>query len=172
MTDNVDTRNHGMTRTTLAIIFMVTMIVTGCNHNQEGLEPETGFDRTIILDTKPSKTLSPCPKTPNCVSSLEKGDEHYIEPIHFSGAAVAAQANLLAIIESLKRARVVEVEVGYIHAEFTSAILRFVDDVEFYFDERQKVIQVRSASRVGYSDLGVNRRRVDTIRKLMNERKK
>ena len=159
-----------MTRAPIALIFWVAIIASGCNDAQHGVEPATGFGRTDTVDTKSSKTLAPCPKTPNCVSSLEeKNGGHYIEPIHFSGDSAAAQVNLIAIIDSLRRAQVVAVQTGYIHAEFTSAILRFVDDVEFYFDERQKVIQVRSASRVGYSDLGVNRRRVETIRKLMNE---
>jgi uncharacterized protein (DUF1499 family) len=171
MSDNVNTRSYVMTCNPIALIFWVAIIAAGCNHAQQAVEPATGSGRTAIVDTKASKTLAPCPKTPNCVSSLEKNDSHYVEPIPFTGESAAAQFNLLGIINSLKRARVVEVEAGYIHAEFTSAILRFVDDVEFYFDERQKVIQVRSASRVGYSDLGVNRRRVETIRKLMNERK-
>jgi uncharacterized protein (DUF1499 family) len=61
------------------------------------------------------------------------------------------------------------VERNYIHAEFVSAIFRFVDDVEFLFDDHQKVIQVKSASRVGYYDLGVNRRRIEKIRKQFDQ---
>ena len=65
----------------------------------------------------------------------------------------------------MNRVRVVKLEDNYIHAEFISFIFRFVDDVEFYFDDEQKLIQIKSASRVGYSDLGVNRRRIEKIRK-------
>jgi uncharacterized protein (DUF1499 family) len=65
----------------------------------------------------------------------------------------------------MNRVRVVMLEDDYIHAEFVSSVFRFVDDVEFYFDDEQKLIQVKSASRVGYSDLGVNRRRIEKIRK-------
>jgi len=65
---------------------------------------------------------------------------------------------------------VVTFEGNYIRAESVSAILRFTDDVEFFFDDRQKLVHVKSASRVGYSDLGVNRRRIEKIRKLFNER--
>ncbi len=64
----------------------------------------------------------------------------------------------------MKRARIITAQKGYIHAEFTSFLFRFVDDVEFVLDEGSKTIHVRSASRVGYSDLGVNRKRVEAIR--------
>jgi uncharacterized protein (DUF1499 family) len=72
---------------------------------------------------------------------------------------------LLAVLGSMKRVEIVTREEGYLHAEFTSAVFRFVDDVEFSIDDRNNVIHVRSASRLGFSDLGVNRRRVEDIRK-------
>ena len=87
------------------------------------------------------------------------------------GSAKDAQKRLLAVLVSLKRTRVVTLEEDHIYAESVSAVMRFVDDLEFFFDDRQKVIHVKSASRVGYSDLGVNRRRVEKIRKLFYERK-
>jgi uncharacterized protein (DUF1499 family) len=68
----------------------------------------------------------------------------------------------------MKRANIVTEQEHYIHAEFTSAIFRFVDDAEFYIDDAQKVIHVRSAARLGYSDFGVNRKRMETIRQLFN----
>ena len=71
---------------------------------------------------------------------------------------------LIEAVSGMKRARIVAAEERYIHAEFTSALFRFVDDVEFLLDSETKTIHVRSASRVGYSDLGVNRRRVEEIR--------
>lgn len=72
----------------------------------------------------------------------------------------------------MKRARIVAAEERYIHAAFTSALFRFVDDVEFFLDEGTRTIHVRSASRVGYSDFGVNRRRVEEIRTRFDALKK
>ena len=71
---------------------------------------------------------------------------------------------LIAVIQKMKRTRIMTVQERYIHAEFTSFLFRFVDDVEFLLDEGSKTIHVRSASRIGYSDLGVNRKRVEAIR--------
>ena len=108
--------------------------------------------------------LSPCPQSPNCVSTQSPDEDHYIEPIKYSGTLTHARARLAAVIHSMKRSRIVDVQDDYIHAEFRSAVFRFVDDVEFYFPSNDPIIQVRSASRVGYYDFGVNRRRIETIR--------
>ena len=75
---------------------------------------------------------------------------------------------LKKIVVGMKRSRVISSSGLYIHAEFTSALFRFVDDVEFFLDERASVIQVRSSSRIGSSDLGVNRKRVEDIRAAFN----
>ena len=115
------------------------------------------------------KTMTPCPKTPNCVSSVDTDPKHFIQPLQFVGKATEAHERLLKILNSLKRVRVVAFGEDFIQAEFVSAIFRFVDDVEFYLDDRNKVIHVKSASRVGYSDLGVNRRRVENIRKRFDQ---
>lgn len=120
--------------------------------------------------SKAANKLTPCPDTPNCVSSLAEDTKHFIEPISYEGEKAVAQNELLGILNSLKRVRVVRVEDDYIHAEFVSFIFRFVDDVEFYFDNAKKLIQVRSASRTGYSDLGVNRRRIEEIRKQFDQK--
>jgi uncharacterized protein (DUF1499 family) len=112
--------------------------------------------------------LAPCPKTPNCVSSIDPMDEHYVPPLRYTGDKDDAYRKLVALIASGQRARIVVKEANYLRAEFRSAILRFVDDVEFLFSEDQAVIDVRSASRVGYSDFGMNRRRIEDIRKRWN----
>lgn len=119
-----------------------------------------------------AKMLTSCPSTPNCVSSIDRDRNHFIEPLDYAGAVKDAQYRLLQVLDSLKRTHLVTVDENYIHAESVSAILRFIDDLEFFIDDRQKIIHVKSASRVGYSDLGVNRRRIEKIRKLFNERKK
>lgn len=107
--------------------------------------------------------LKKCPDTPNCVSSQEDGS-HFIEPVKYSGTLEDARRTLLNILKNMKRTDVVISEENYIHVESTSLIFRFVDDVEFYLDDSAKLIHVRSASRVGRSDLGVNRKRVEEIR--------
>jgi apolipoprotein D and lipocalin family protein len=124
------------------------------------------------MASKATNKLTPCPDTPNCVSSLAEDKKHYIEPISYEGENTVAQHELLGILSSFKRARVVKVEEDYIHAEFVSSVFRFVDDVEFSFDKTKKLIQVRSASRTGYSDLGVNRRRIEEIRKQFDQKEK
>jgi len=112
--------------------------------------------------------LAPCPATPNCVSSQSIDREHGIEPLRYTGSARQAMDRLKKVISGMKRARIVAEDGVYLHVEFTSALFRFVDDVEFFAEERAAAIHVRSASRVGSSDLGVNRKRVEEIRAAMN----
>ena len=108
--------------------------------------------------------LAPCPKSPNCVSSQSEDKEHYIAPIVYDQTLNKAREKLIAVVQSMQRSRIAKNEDGYIHAEFTSALFRFVDDVEFYLDDTAKTIHMRSASRVGYSDFGVNRKRMEKVR--------
>ena len=109
-------------------------------------------------------TLRPCPPTRNCVSS-EAGTpaSQLVAPLPAPSGA-GEMTRLAAIIEAWPRTKIVSAGEGYIHAEFTSLLLRFVDDVEFRFDPARSVIHVRSASRIGRSDLGVNRKRVEGLR--------
>ena len=111
--------------------------------------------------------LMSCPESPNCVNSQAADEEHTIQAIHFSGTSEQAQQRLLQILKAWNRAKTVVVEEDYIRAEFTSLVFRFVDDVEFYFPATQTekmLIHVRSASRIGYSDFGANRKRIEQIR--------
>ncbi len=110
--------------------------------------------------------LVPCPDSPNCVNSQAPASdtEHAIAPLTYSGTADAAKARLREVIVSLPRTKIVADEGNYLRAEFTSLIFRFVDDVEFVFDDEGKTIQFRSASRVGKGDMGVNRKRMEEIR--------
>lgn len=110
--------------------------------------------------------FAPCPGSPNCVSSLSDDPEHSVDPLRYEGSAEAARERLRRVLRGLPRVRLVTDEPRYLRAEFTSALFRFVDDVEFRIEEREPVIQVRSASRTGYYDFGVNRRRVEEIRRL------
>ena len=111
--------------------------------------------------------LKPCPKSPNCVSSFASDEGHRITPFPFTGTAAESLARVKAAALSFPRTRVVKEAPGYVHLTFTSAIFRFVDDVEFEADEAAKTMQVRSASRVGRSDFGVNRKRIEAIRERL-----
>ena len=136
----------------LLSIAMLSLLIIGCT----GVRPAN-------LGIKDGK-LAPCPSSPNCVSSQSADREHAVEPLSFVGSVTEAHDGIKKIILSMKRSRIITDTGTYIHAEFTSAIFRFVDDVEFWFDENTKLIQVRSAARVGHSDLGVNRKRIEEIR--------
>lgn len=108
--------------------------------------------------------LAPCPNSPNCVSSQGSNPIHQIAPLTFTTTPEKAIAFLKIIIQSLPRTKIITESEDYLYAEFKSALMGFVDDVEFYLDPNTKVIQVRSSSRLGESDLGVNRQRIETIR--------
>ena len=112
------------------------------------------------------RTLAPCPSSPNCVSTLAQDEGHRIEPIRYRKSHAEAKEALKEIIRSLPRTRLVEEDGSYLHYEFTSLVFRFVDDVEFLFDDETKAIQFRSASRTGYGDLGANRKRMEEVRAL------
>jgi uncharacterized protein (DUF1499 family) len=108
--------------------------------------------------------ISPCPESPNCVSSQSTDSAHFIEPLRYIGNLADARQKLIKLLENSKRTHLIRVETDYIHAEFRSLIFSFVDDVEFYFSSEDRIVHVRSASRTGYYDFGVNRRRVERLR--------
>jgi len=108
--------------------------------------------------------LANCPDSPNCVSSQSTDAVHQIAPLVYEDSATEAFERLKMIIQNLDNAKIIREEQDYLYAEFTSAIMGFVDDVEFNLSEADQIINVRSASRLGESDLGVNRNRVETIR--------
>lgn len=114
-----------------------------------------------------NRTLTPCPDSPNCVSSLAADVDHRVNPLRYGGSLSEAREQVLSVLRSMERMKLVAEESHYIHAEFSSALFRFVDDVELYFPVDAKVIHVRSASRTGYYDFGVNRSRIERIRTLM-----
>jgi uncharacterized protein (DUF1499 family) len=110
--------------------------------------------------------LPRCKSTPNCVSSqADPADrEHYIAPIRFPGKPADAMRAVRKAVESMERATVLREDANYLYAEFCSKLLGFVDDVEFTHDEKAGLIHVRSASRLGRRDFGVNRARVEALR--------
>jgi len=108
--------------------------------------------------------LSECPPSPNCVCSQTSDKGHQIDAIGYTGDGKQALSRLKQVIQSMPRTRIVTDRIDYLHAEFTSLLFRFVDDLELSLDEPAHLIHVRSASRAGYGDMDVNRHRVEAIR--------
>ena len=115
--------------------------------------------RLGLIDGK----LNACPESPNCVSSESLDEQHQVAPLPFSGSAGEAVQRVIEVVGAMPRTQLISQKNNYLHFECRSRLFRFVDDLEFYVDPERHVIQVRSASRVGYSDLGVNRDRVNNI---------
>ena len=107
--------------------------------------------------------LTPCPDSPNCVNSFATDESHGIQPL------AATLAQIQQVLVQLDEANIVKVSDDYLYAEFSSRIMGYVDDVEFMYERGSGMTQVRSASRLGHSDLGANRKRIERIRTLLQE---
>ncbi len=143
----------------IQIVLSILILLAGCTK----VIPELGVE---------NGQLAQCPTAPNCVSSQAKDKKHYIEPLLLTGTPSEVKNNILKILTDSQVSKIVVVENNYIRAEFTSKVFHFVDDVEFYFPDTKSeeiTIHVRSASRVGYSDFGVNRKRIEQIRSLLKK---
>jgi uncharacterized protein (DUF1499 family) len=114
-------------------------------------------------------SFAPCPNKPNCVSSFANDEDHQIAALEIEGSTEAAWAGLQTILEDTPRVEIVSSSGNYIHAVYTSSFMRYRDDVEFLLRLDEKDIAVRSASRVGYGDMGVNRNRIEAIRDELSE---
>jgi uncharacterized protein (DUF1499 family) len=125
---------------------------------------------TSILSKKPTNLgltngkLAPCPNSPNCVNSEAPDAAHNIPPWGYKCPDELVMPALKKIVAESPRTRIVTETDDYLHVEFTSQVFRFVDDVEFYIDRKNKMVVVRSASRAGRSDFGVNRKRMEKLR--------
>jgi len=108
-------------------------------------------------------SLPICPSSPNCVSSQATDEGHRIAPLMFNGDPDAAFVRLKQMLGQRGDAAIIEEKPGYLRVELRTTL--FVDDGEFLLDRSRSVIQVRSASRLGYSDLGKNRSRMEEIRR-------
>ncbi|ABZ93752.1 DUF1499 domain-containing protein [Leptospira biflexa] len=146
-------RNHKST-TAITLSFVV-MLLTNCT----GTRPDN-------LGIRTGKLLD-CPKTPNCINSFSdpSDKEHFRNPEPYKKPTSEAMGILKQRILSFPRTKIIKEENNYLYVEFTSLLMRYVDDVEFYFDEKSKLLHFRSASRLGKSDLGVNRKRIETLLK-------
>jgi len=131
------------------------------------------FFLTLLIGCSGSKPGSigqfiDCPDKPNCVSSKSMFSAQMLSPLKYKGTKLEAKETLLKVLKSMPRTRVSTNTENFLHIEFTSKIFRFVDDVEFYFD-KPEMIHFRSASRVGHSDMGINRERMSEISRLFFE---
>lgn len=144
------------------VVLGIALLAAGRAGLLQGREPALG-----VRDGR----LKPPSKTPNSVSSqaaLHPGHpmraHAEIAPLPLSGSGPETIARIQAIAEAMPGARVVRREPDYLYVQFTTRLLRFVDDAEFWFDPAAQVVQVRSSSRIGHGDRGVNRERIEAIR--------
>jgi uncharacterized protein (DUF1499 family) len=151
----------------LLVIVVVLLAVVAVVAGQLGFLQGTPPADLGVHDGK----LKPPSTTENSVSSQaalypDHPQRNYadIAPLPLTGDGVATLAKVKAIVESMDGAKVVKSDPGYLYAQFTSRLMKYVDDVEFWFDPASNVIQVRSASRVGRGDMGVNRKRIEAVR--------
>ncbi len=114
--------------------------------------------------------LADCPRSPNCVCSEASDPGHRIAPLALAVSPEEAWRDLVEVLEGWPGARIVRRDAAYLHAECRTRLLRFVDDVEFQLLPEAGLVAVRSASRLGWSDLGANRARVEAIRARLRER--
>lgn len=114
--------------------------------------------------------LTACPASPNCVSSDAADDAHSVPPFHLIVAPQDGWRAVRTAIDGLPRTKIISSTDDYIHAECSSAVFGFVDDLELHLRPAEKLIAVRSAARLGHSDLGVNRKRVESLRGVLRER--
>ena len=110
------------------------------------------------------KTLPLCRDSPNCVSSQAQDDLHFIEPFKISGSPDKAWQALKKALNGQSRMVITHETADMLHAEATSLIFRFVDDINVILDTDMNLIHIRSASRIGHSDFGVNRKRIEALR--------
>jgi uncharacterized protein (DUF1499 family) len=117
--------------------------------------------------------LAACSGRPNCVSSQAEDDAHRVAPLDIGPpeAAAAVWQRLQRVLGEMNRVRIVTATDHYLHAECSSALFGFVDDLECALDVEAGVIHLRSAARLGYSDLGVNRRRIETLRERLDRQR-
>jgi len=115
----------------------------------------------------------PCPEKKVCISTQapENDEDHYIKPILYKDSKKEAMERVIKAVNSKKRTKILEQTEDYIHFLFVTGLFKFEDDVEFFFDDLNKIIHFRSQSRIGGFDWGTNRRRMESIRKLYKKNK-
>jgi len=140
--------------------FLIVLLVT---RNFPPVKPSDIGELSKIVNQQLGLAL--CANKPNCVCSQDTRTYHSIKPLKSRGNAVEILSKIEATLLTFKSCKVITKTDLYLHAEFRTFFFGFVDDVEFFIDEKQNQIQIRSASRLGHSDLGTNRIRMEMIRK-------
>ncbi|MES0327277.1 MAG: DUF1499 domain-containing protein [Gammaproteobacteria bacterium] len=140
------------TFTNICLLIITTMSLFSCS----GQRPTN----LGITDNK----LADCPASPNCVSSDASDERHKVLAIKFNVLANDAWEITKQTVVKLPRTQIVSETPDYLHAECTSAVFGFVDDLELQLRPAEGIIAIRSASRLGHSDFGVNRERVEALR--------
>src|SRR5882757_2431236 len=156
------------------VIVVLVLIVLAVAAGQLGFLQGTPPADLGVRDGK----LKPPSMTENSVTSQaalypDHPQRKYAEiaPLLVKGEGPVSIAQIKAIVEGMDGAKVVKSERGYLYAQFTTRLMKYVDDVEFWFDPAAKAIQVRSASRVGRGDMGVNRKRIEAVRAILEATK-
>jgi uncharacterized protein (DUF1499 family) len=141
------------------VLFAAVALATAC----------AGGGGTVESTSVGARSLAPCPSRPNCVSTLAEDAAHRVEPLALRVPAAQGWARCAMRWPRCRARMIVATGDGYLRAETTSRLFRFVDDLEALPPGRRARIDVRSASRVGYSDAGVNRARRSAARGLRRD---
>ena len=165
-TITVKTKSRMTTNTLLFLLIAIVVLYLGiriaigiASKNKVA----TGFNADTV-------TLNDCAFKENCQSSVDKNSENRVEPFSIAGERQQAIANAAAILQSDTKASIVTQTPMYLHATFKTGLMGYIDDVEFLLDETSNTLQVRSASRLGIKDLGANKKRIELLRSLMENR--
>lgn len=156
-------------------LVLVLGLLIGWVFLQSQSQSDTGESNGLFAGSAPEnlglthQQLAPCPLTPNCVVSQNADVSHQIAPILYTGDRDQVRERLLKVLSVVPRTSILVSNKDYIRAESRSRIFGFVDDLEFYLPVNQSQIEVRSSSRLGESDLGVNRRHLEQIRLAMQD---
>lgn len=134
-----------------SLLLISTLALAGCGIGSTHLRPEGG-------------PLAGCDGGPHCVSSLSKDEDRKTAPLSYVGSREDARKRLLAVLAATPRLKLVTSTPDYVHAEVSTSIMHYVDDVEFLFEPNKPLIDVRSSSRIGYYDFHANREHVEDIR--------
>ena len=139
-------------------LFFILTVLAGLRFIRPGVPPGIGVQDGRLAD---------CPTSPNCVCSLSDSPSHLIDPVKYPGGNVDVRAQLKTVFEKERGWIWVTETQDYWHLEFRTRWMAYVDDVEFLFDDQTGIIHVRSASRLGYSDMGANRARIEGLREKL-----
>lgn len=147
------------------LVFLVFLLVFFIYLYRQALQSSHLAASPFLPISSMETRLKPCPNSPNCVSTQSTQADKKRAPLSFSDTPAAALSRLQKIVEAMPRTQLIEATPHYLHFTFKTWPIPFVDDVAFLLDPATKVIHYRSSSRVGYSDFGVNSRRMAKITK-------